>query len=232
MPVGNLSGWRQIFAEDFNSNVSVGGFPGSRYSNQFTVYPDGAVDTAGQNGGPSRYFPSKVVSVYNGVLNLYLHSENGTPMGAALLPILPENHLYGKYSLRFRSDAIAGFKFVSLLWPDSEVWPWDGEIDFPEGNLTEKFLAFVHHQAGRAGDDQDSFISGVDFSAWHTASIEWTPGKVRFLLDGAVIGESTTRIPNTSMHWVLQAESCLSNCPGTYGSGYFQVDWVAAYSMA
>jgi hypothetical protein len=231
MPVGDLPGWRLILAEDFNSNVPAGGFPGTPYRNQFTIYPDGTADTAGQNGGSSRYFPSKVVSVYNGFLNFHLHSENRTPMGAAVLPILSNNHLYGKYSIRFRSDAIQGFKFVSLLWPDSKVWPLDGEIDFPEGNLTEEFLGFVHHQGATVGNDQDSFTTGVDFSAWHTTSIEWTPGKVRLLLDGSVIGESTTRIPHTSMHWVLQAEACLTHCPGTYGSGYLQVDWLAAYSM-
>jgi len=157
MPDGDMPGWHQIFAEDFPIDVPVGSFPGSAYGSQFTVYADGTPDTAGQQGAPSRYYPSKVVSVRNGLLNMYLHTENGTPMAAAILPILPGNHLYGKYTLRFRSDALSGFKTAWLLWPDSENWPHDGEIDFPEGSLDDTIGAFLHPQNGRSGSDQDAY---------------------------------------------------------------------------
>jgi hypothetical protein len=230
MPTGDLPGWHQIFADDFNSNVSTGGFPGSSYSNHFTVYPDGTADTAGQHGEHSNYYPSKVVSVNNGVLSEYVHSENGTRMTAALQPILPGNHLYGKYSVRFRADAVAGFRAAWLLWPDSEVWPHDGEIDFPESDLVDKIGGFVHRQDATAVNDQDAFSTDATYTSWHTASIEWTPGKVRVILDGVVVGESTTRVPNTPMHWVLQTEG--SRDSGPYSAGNVQIDWAVAYSMA
>lgn len=235
LPMGDLPGWHQMFAQDFNSNVPVGGFPGSLYGNTYTVYPDGTHDTQAQRtGGPSRYYPSKVLSVSNGVLNYSVHSENGTPMGAALLPILPGNHLYGKYTLRFRADAVPGFKIAWMLWPDSEVFPRDGEIDFPEGDLIGSIFAAIHHQDATVNNDQDIFNSSTGFTSWHTASIEWIPGKVTLLLDGSVFGVTTTRVPNTPMHWVLQTESCLnSSCSNPhYGSGNVQIDWMAAYSMA
>ena len=231
MPVGDLPGWHQIFAENFNTPASLGAFPGNAYGNEFSVYPDGARDTAGQQGAPSRYYPSKVVSVSNGMLNLYLHSENGTPMAAAILPNLPGNHLYGKYTVRFRADSLAGFKTAWLLWPDNNNWPHDGEIDFPENDLNGTINAFMHREGASSGSDQDAFSTNATDSSWHTASIEWTPSAVRFILDGQVIGTSTSRIPDTPMHWVLQTESCLDGCPAPSTAGNVQIDWVVAYSF-
>ena len=232
MPTGDLSGWHQIFSEDFNTDVPLGGFPGAAYGNKFSVYPDGTPDTAGQHGAPSRYDPSKVISVSDGLLNLHLHSENGTPMAAAILPTLPGNHLYGKYTIRFRSDALPGFKTAWLLWPDSGAWPHDGEIDFPEGDLSGNISAFVHHQNATSDNDQDSYNTSTTFTSWHTASVEWTPNKVVFILDGKTIGTSTNRIPNTPMHWVIQTESCSDGCPAASTTGNLQIAWVVAYSQA
>jgi len=224
--------WKQIFAEDFNTDVPVGSFPGNVYGSKFTVYDDGTKDTAGQQGAPSRYYPSKVASVSNGVLNLYLHTENGTPMAAAILPVLPGNHLYGKYTIRFRSDALPGFKVAWLLWPDSENWPHDGEMDFPEGGLDGTIGAFMHYQNGTSGSDQDAYTSTATNTSWHTTSIEWSPKQVNFILDGQSIGTSTARIPDTPMHWVIQTESCLPTCPADTTAGNLQIDWMTAYSPA
>jgi hypothetical protein len=232
MPVGDLPGWNQVFANDFNTNVSLGDFPGSAYGNEFSVYADNTPDTAGQQGAPSRYEPSQVISVSNGLLNLYLHTANGTPMGAAILPTIPGNHLYGKYTVRFRSDSLEGFKVAWLLWPDDGVWPGNGEIDFPEGDLSGSISAFMHHQGATSGSDQDAYSSPATFTSWHTASIEWTPDSVNFILDGKSIGTSTTRIPDTPMHWVLQTESCLTSCPAASTAGNLQIDWVTAYTRS
>jgi hypothetical protein len=232
MPVGNLPGWTQIFAENFNSNVALGSFLNSTYMNSFTVYADGTKDTAGQQGAPSRYYPSKVLSVQNGILTEYLHTENGTPMAATLLPDLPGNHLYGKYTIRFRSDSLPGFKTAWMLWPDSNNWPHDGEIDFPEGNLNGTINGFVHHQGATSGSDQTAFNSNTTYTAWHTASLEWTPNEVKFILDGIVVGDTTNRIPDTPMHWVIQTESCLQGCPSASTQGYLQIDWITAYALA
>jgi Glycosyl hydrolases family 16 len=232
IPIGNVTGWRQIFVEDFNIPIPLGGFPGSIYRSKFTVYPDGSPDTAGQQGGPSRYYPSKVVSVSNGLLNLYLHTENGTPMAAAILPILPGKQLYGKYVIRFRSDALQGFKVAWLLWPDSEYWPHDGEMDFPESPLNSTIAAFMHREGATSGSDQDTYKSTATYTSWHTATIEWSPNAVNFILDDQSIGASTARIPNTSMHWVIQTESCLPTCPSATTAGNLQIDWIAAYAPA
>ncbi len=231
-PTASNQGWKQIFSEDFNTDVPVGSFPGKVYGNEFTVYPDRTKDTAGQQGAPSRYYPSRVASVSNGMLNLYLHTEDGTPMGAAILPVLPGNHLYGKYTIRFRADALPGFKVAWLLWPDSENWPHDGEMDFPESGLDKTMNAFMHYQNGTSGSDQDVYPSTATYTSWHTTSIEWSPQEVHFILDGQSIGTSTAHIPDTPMHWVIQTEACTPSCPDASTAGNVQIDWMAAYAPA
>lgn len=233
MPVGDLPGWQQVFTDDFSTDVAVGGFPSdTAYQSRWDVYSDGTPDTAGQAGGPSRYYPSKVVSAQDGVLNLDLHTENGTPMAAALLPAGGEGQLYGKYTIRFRADPVVGYKTAWLLWPDSEEWPRDGEIDFPEGDLTGTISAFMHRQGASSGGDQDAFSTDTGYGSWHTASIEWTPTKVNFILDDQLIGASTSRIPNTPMHWVIQTESSLDGTTDPAARGNVEIDWVAMYSYA
>ena len=236
MPVGNIPGWQQVFAEDFNQNATVGNFPGPAYGSKFYYYPDATPDTAGQQGSPSQYFTSKVVSVSNGILNKHLHAENGTFLGSALVPLLTAtsaDQLYGKYTVRFRVlNGAAGYKTAWLLWPQSEKWPDDGEIDFPEGQINGTMWGFAHY-AAPAGTNphQDVFQTTARYADWHTTSIEWKPGKVEFFLDGQSIGVSTTKVPSKPMHWVIQTESCLDvGCPAAAATSDVQIDWVTAYS--
>jgi hypothetical protein len=229
MPVGDLLGWQQVFTDDFTVDVPLGSFPDA-VSSRWTAYQDGWTDTSG-NG---TYYPSKVVSVSGGLMNIHLHTENGTHMVAAVLPVVPGAEpggglLYGRYAVRFRADPVPAYKTAWLLWPDSESWPTDGEIDFPEGDLDSTISAFMHRQDGTSGSDQDAYDTSATYEAWHTAIIEWTSAECRFVLDGATIGTSTERIPSTPMHWVIQNETSLSTVPSDSAAGNVQIDWVAVW---
>lgn len=240
VPLGDLPGWKQVFADDFTGGtVPLGGFPGTFSAAWSANYFDGTPDTAGQkNGGKSGYYPSKVLSIHNGVLDMYLHSEKGISMGAAPAPKIAGNNqapynsqTYGMYSVRFRADALPGFKTAWLLWPDSEKWPADGELDFPEGDLASTFFAALHSTGSTQGTASAVFQGDASFQAWNTATIEWTPGRVEFFLNGRSIGASTSGVPDTPMHYVLQTESCLPTCPDPKTSGHVEVDWVAIWEM-
>jgi beta-glucanase (GH16 family) len=231
MPVGNLPGWTQKFSDDFRTSVALGNFP-QAVSSKWKAYPDGWHDTSG-NG---TYKPSRVVSIQNGVMNLHVHTENGVHMVSAPEPVIPGatgregGQTYGRYAMRFRADAVPGYKTAWLLWPDSENWS-DGEIDFPEGDLTGTVNAFMHHKGNPTA--QDGYSTAATYGAWHTAVVEWTPQSVKFSLDGSVIGTSTNtaNIPSTPMHWVLQTETALSGgAPADSAAGDVQIDWVTAYS--
>src|SRR5438105_6088158 len=186
MPVGDITdangSWHQVFAEDFNTPVPLGSFPGPVYGGRWGVYPNGWHDTSG-NG---TYYPSRVLSVNNGLLNMYLHTEiiNGVAvhMVSAPVPRLPGStgfagQAFGRYSVRFHIDPVPGYKTAWLLWPDSNVWPAGGEIDFPEGNLTGSISAFMHYASSAGG--QSAFPTSVpEAGAWHIATTEWQPGKI------------------------------------------------------
>ena len=58
MPVGDLPGWKQIFTDDFTTDVPLGSFP-KAVTTKWGVYVDGGKDTS-KHG---TYMPSKVVSI-------------------------------------------------------------------------------------------------------------------------------------------------------------------------
>lgn len=194
--------WRSVFREDFDTPVPVGQFPGTTYGSKFTTYPDGWRDTSGLGV----YRPAMVLSVSDGALTWDMQEKAGFVRGAAVLPTLPTyGQTYGQYSIRFRAEPTPGFGMAFLLWPDSEKWPRDGEIDFPEGEFSSTIWGNAHH-ASETGE-VDRFPTTTDFTQWHVATIQWRPSGVTFLLDGTVIGVSTTAVPQRSMHWVLQTGS-------------------------
>ncbi|HET9168211.1 MAG TPA: glycoside hydrolase family 16 protein [Actinospica sp.] len=247
MPVGDIPGWHQIFADDFRTDVPVGGFSGC--SNEATrictglppsvqskwwAYPDGWSDTT--HAGV--YSPSTVISIENGEMHLHLYTVDGVHHVGAPVPKIPDpvgkegGQLYGRYELRFMvQQPTAGFKVAWLLWPDSESFPADGEIDFPEGALNGPISAYMHRQNATLPHDQDAYNTAIGVSSgWHTAVTEWTASGCRFILDGKVIGTSTGRIPNTPMHWVLQSETWGVPAAGAVADIY--IAWVAIYQPA
>ena len=227
---GDLPGWKLAFSDDFNQAVAAGRFP-SDVSSRWSAYPYGWKDTSG-NG---TYDPS-IVSVHDGMLDAHIRTTNGVRRVAAFTPKFANgsvNQLYGRYAVRFRADSMRGYKGAWLLWPQSEVHPRDGEIDFPEGDFDSTISAFMHRQDGTWGGDQDAFDTTARWTDWHTAVTEWTPTAVRFYLDGVLIGTSTSRIPNTPMRWVIQNETTLDGIvPADSVSGHVLIDWVKVWSYA
>jgi len=230
MPVGDLNGWRQGFRDDFADDVPLGKFP-EAVADKWRAYPSPVKDTFRRG----TYSPHKVVSVSDGVLNENIHAEGRVFMVAAILPNVPDSgdhgQTYGRYAVRFKADAIDGYKMAWLLWPDSEHWPRDGEIDFPERDLRSTAVkGFVHHQGARQGSDQSSAGAPYDANTWHTTVIEWSPDLVVFTLDGVEIGRITDRVPRTPMHWVLQTETMLTaKKPPKAAAGNVQIDWVSVW---
>jgi len=226
MPSGDLPGWRQGFAEDFDVDAPLGSFPGSAYRDRWTGY-EGLPDTS----GAGRYSNERVVSVHDGVLDMHLRTEDGVPLVAAPTPLVGGSwggQTYGRYSVRFRADAVEGYKTAWLLWPDSDKWA-DGEIDFPEGPLDGSMYA-ANLCVGHAGTFCYKSDDLATFTAWHVATIEWTPDAVTFYLDGQKVGSSDSS-PRKPMHWILQTETDHGRPPAS-SSGHVEVDWVTVYERA
>jgi hypothetical protein len=226
-----LPGWELLFADSFDTAAAPGQFL-AKYPN-WDAYETGWLDTSKRGS-----YDVNRLSVKNGVLDIGLGVDaNGKPRSAVPYPLIngrghksESAQTYGRYEVRFRADAVKGYKTAFLLWPESEVWPRDGEIDFPEGGVDSTISAFMHRQDGTSGGDQDAFSSNATYESWQTATIEWSPNVVRFLLNGQVVGESTKRIPNTPMRWVLQTETCLDDCEiPADARGNVQIDYVKVW---
>jgi beta-glucanase (GH16 family) len=210
-----------VLREDFTDDVAVGSFADSAYGQKWTVYPDGWEDTSGLG----TYAPSRVLSVEDGALTFDLRAEDGEYLGAALTAGHTYGRQFGRFSIRWRADPVPGFGLAFLLWPDSERWPDDGEIDFPEGWLDGSITATAHHADPTGG--RDRFDTGASMTDWHVTTVEWTPSAVTFSLDGRVVGTSTTDVPQNPMHVVLQAGTNGSGTPPPDDArGRIQVDWV------
>jgi hypothetical protein len=238
-PIGNLPGWRQIFLDDFTTNVAKGSFPNA-VSSKWGAYPSPWRDTS-KNGV---YSPKEVVYISNGALTEDIHTSGGVHKVAALTPKVPGTsdygQLYGRYEVRMRSDSLPGYKIAWMLWPDSGTTitgsssgvGGNGEIDYPEAELREvdHVWGFVHRQNATSGGDQAWFKIPVNVTGWHTYTMEWSPNLVRLLLDGKEVGRTTERIPRTPMHWVLQTETSLKMVPADSTRGNIQIDWAAAWA--
>ncbi|MGY2078726.1 glycoside hydrolase family 16 protein [Modestobacter sp. SYSU DS0657] len=220
---GDLPGWQLVFAEEFGADVPLGGFPGRAYGDRWTGY-EGFADTAGTGW----YATSRVVSVADGVLDMYLRTEAGVPLVAAPVPLVGGRWgglVHGRFSVRFRADPVPGYKTAWLLWPDSDVWA-EGEVDFPEGELDGEFYA-ANLLVGSPGVFDLRTEGLADFADWHVATIEWAADAVTFSLDGREVASSPSS-PRTPMHWVLQTETAFGEPPAD-AAGHVQVDWVTVH---
>lgn len=229
MPVGDLPGWKQNYKQDFTQNAALGQV-GNVYGMSMRGY-DGFNDTSGKG----TYAPDKVLSVSNGNLNYHLHTENGVPLVAT--PVLNDYYgqKYGRYSIRFRSDTMPGYKIAFLLWPSSDNWN-EGEIDWPEGSLGGKMrpasaVPGTYNNGSMLFQPEQEYFSPTDSTGWHTATTEWTPTGVKFYWDGQLVAQTDKAVPQTNFRWTLQAETELTGSkPDPNVSGYLQVDWATSYA--
>lgn len=224
LPVGNLPGWKQVFAEDFNTPLARGAFPGN-YKDKWMSY-DGFTDTSKVGD-----YDQSIISAQNGNLDLFLHSENGRPLGAAPIPLVNGDwggQVYGRFSVRMRADPIAGYGTGFLLWSDSGNWN-DGEIDFPESGLDDVVKGY-NHCPGNASVNCLVVNTNVRYSDWHTYTIDWTPEKLSYLVDSTVVSSTTRNIPSKPLHWVMQVATTGDARAAASSSGHLLIDWATIYT--
>ena len=153
------------------------------------------------------------------------------------------NLKYAHVDLCLRVDKGAGYSAIALLWPQSENWPADGEIDIAEVNRGARAYAnsFVHNHAN---NDRLGHSTLADFTKWHVLSVDWTPDRVTFYLDGSkqwTVGldpRTAGLVPTTSaMHLAIQLDQgcdAFVECrtAATPAEVVMHIDWVRGYSYA
>ncbi len=225
MPKGNLPGWRQTFADDFTE---------SSLSSRWYLYN-------GQPGGdPAGWFDSKHISTRNGLLNIVAKKErtpNGTLYASGGMSNLKSfSQTYGRFAVRFRADKGWGVAYSIMLWPASDTWP--PEIDFAEDNGKNRTMTSYTMHYGAKDTQVHGELNGMDFSQWHVASVDWSPGKLVYAIDGKVWSTVTNpNVPNVPMGIAIQSQTwpcklLWEACPNstTPAQVNLQVDWVVAYS--
>jgi beta-glucanase (GH16 family) len=231
IPVGNPSGWHQVFADDFTS---------SPLDWQWGSY-------WGQPGGdPGGFFDPTHVSVSGG--NLVISAfKDSTDLawdagpntyvtgGVSSSPSFAQT--YGKYLVRFRMDAGKGVALAVLLWPQSNTWP--PEIDFAEDNGVASRPTNYSTLHYGTNNTQVSKSVGVNLTQWHTLGVEWTRNQLVYTLDGrnwATV--SNANVPRIPMVLDIQTQgwgcstSTWEQCPdaSTPAAVNLYVDWVVAYA--
>ena len=145
---------------------------------------------------------------------------------------------YGRWEIRMRADAGAGFSPTVLLWPDSEVWPRDGEIDIFEGGPWPDRMGGMSgvHNAQPLWTQRHVHYK-ADATDWHTYGVDWTPEKLSFYIDGKVVHteDNPRYIPSSSsMHIALQNDTVCGWAPCPDGDTQpitnMQVDYVAMFA--
>jgi len=153
------------------------------------------------------------------------------------------NLKYAHVDVCFRVDKGAGYSAIALLWPQSEKWPDDGEIDIAEVNRGARAYAnsFVHNHAN---NDRLGHSTLADFTKWHVMSVDWTPDHVTFYLDGSkqwTVGldpRTAGLVPTTSaMHLAIQLDQgcdAFVECrdAATPARVVMHTDWVRVYAYA
>lgn len=234
MPVGDIPGWHQTYAEDFS---------GSSLPSGWDAY------TGEPGGDPAGWWDPSHVSVSGGELQILSSRDPAhCPSGCTAIDDFVSGGLqfygnpqtYGKYEIRMRADNAKGLGFTVLLWP-KDTWP--PEIDMiADVGLSPRIGTGVGTVLGSGSNPGVVGVKDTtaDLSQWHTWGAEWTPGKVVFTLDGNVWATVTSPdVSSVAMNLAIQmqAEPCNyyggeAGCPDstTPAASHFDIDWVTEYS--
>lgn len=217
----------------FSKNIPLGSWPAdgsgpAQYPNSRT-YPDGT---------GKKYFPSKVLSAHDGLLDFFLDGPNG----AVFLPFGYQGFTEGTFDVRLKVDSTFSPQanhFLGIWWPLTNYWT--NEIDYPESDTGDyfKYSKFPYMAVL-----QTTYLSGTtrfkpdntprtpqDWYSWHNYTLDWRSGWVRSYQDGVLVSEVLSppdHVPDERMRWGLQAEYWNSGevAPAPGNGGHILVDSV------
>lgn len=231
------AGWTRILSEDFSVDVQLGSWPAG--DGQHLSQPPG-YKTVGAYPAPwpdppgnAHYDPSRVLSIHGSCLDTFLHVDPVKgPLAGTVQPLIPAGQTRLRVTTCQLVVPVAGFHKSDLLWPDANLWPQDGEIDWPECDLspTAKAAAFVHLQGGTSGGSQLAWSSLYVLAdgAWHTWTTEWVKDDhTGVYRDGVLLHTFTEQQglePDTPMHFELQTGA--PTTPPASASGHLLCDWI------
>jgi hypothetical protein len=195
-------------------------FSASSLQREWAIY-----DTTG-TAEPHSRVPS-LVTVTHGVLHVTTTGDQGSGLCLCKSGVKPAAP-YGRWDVRARAGVGAGHGFAILLWPNSNHWPQDGEIDIAEFPGTTRMLLQTTVHYGADNRHLQDFTPG-NFAAWHTYSVIWRRTSITFLVDGRPVHRvvDPAAIPTHPMHLALQAGA--DSSIASPASATLDVAWVKMY---
>lgn len=254
MPVGSISGWKQLFADDFTGTVPVGAFSDCNHSvntpqaycgglknyasyyKNWWAYPSGWDDTSEEcikheNGCPDTSLKIPIGGVYSpekavSVSSGAMHIHMYRPSSGpnVVASMVPRACMAHQYG-RY----VERFKVVQANpgFKSAHLF-YDGgyEMDYPENDYGSSISAYTH-------PGEQNFDTSAKWTTWHTTAIEWTASSIKYYMDGKLVGTATKSIPHIKMDWVLQNESSIMGPYAKTGaSAQLDLDWVTCYAPA
>lgn len=202
------SGWKLFASDDFNGN--------SLNRSNWGVYE-------GRGNHNIGWRKSSAVSVYGGAA--HVKGNNDIAGGFAY----QKGFTYGRYEIRAKlSKGGGGYNTALMLWPNSERWPEDVEVDISEifSGAYGKSYSF-HHWA--KDNKQTGKSTAIDTSQYHTYAVEWDAGKVQYSIDGKVTMTITEKaaVPHNPHFMAIQLD--VANKGKRVNGTTLDVDWVKMY---
>lgn len=138
------------------------------------------------------------------------------------------NQKYGRWEVRAAGSGDNEYHMVSILWPDSENWPCDGEIDYAETTGDWNIINFFHHYS--CENKQTIASRNLDVSQLHNYAVDWSATGIVGYVDGVEWFRDTdpAHQPPGPMHQALQLDWFPDST--TNGTGEMRVDWVRVYA--
>ena len=217
--------WRQVFLDEFDNGPQR-----ARWGHLYEGQPGGNADG---------YFHPSHVTWSGGIVRLEAYRDPALGnrwASGGMSSSVGLTQAYGKWEVRFRFDEGYGVGGAILLMPEN-MWPPEIDI-YEDGGQTSDRLemsATLHYSP--SNETIQRTLRGTDFSAWHTVGVEWTPGKVVYLVDGVPWGSVTSpHVPDVPMWLAVQAPTgeCgdeWAPCPNatTPAKVVMEVDYVKAW---
>lgn len=201
-------------------------YTGAPDATKWNVY-----DSAGHAGNGLRK-PSQVT--VDGAKAVLRGTADGTTAG---MSAKFANQKYGRWEVRAAAAGDDEYHMVSILWPDSENWPCEGEVDYAETTGDWDIIKFFLHYG--CDNSQVSAQKALDVKQWHNYAVDWHSGGLVGYVDGVKWFETTdtSQFPPASMHQTLQldwfpdeADAAKADTPN--GKGIMCADWVRVYAPA
>ena len=226
-------------------------FNGSSLSNTAWSYSIGG---GGFGNGELQRDTRSAVTVSDGQLHITASRQGSSYTSGSIQTLGKVSFKYGLVEARIKVPSGPG------IWPAfwaqgtdtrSVGWPADGEADIMEilGNDLGVNHATLHTSSGADASQPWQGTSaercGCQLSAgYHTYAMEWSPGKIRFMLDGRTYGVETRQsVQRAGGTWPFDASFFLlfdlavggrgdgAPTSATHFPAAMLVDWVRVYQL-